>query len=174
MEGQEASFRFHAGFAKFVTVTPGQGWISPFYLFPPYGTCTGYSRIVHGGEILSAFASMSVLPGMAMNAGRLLTVAAGGNRRSIGLSGREQGTFAAVLGGNPPFPGAERHPLFLRPQTYEISGAGEEVGAFRAPVAVSKSVRWTGRERISTVDRRHGVTVHWTPPMRRTRSSSWR
>ena len=163
VEQQEASFRFDAGFAKFVDAAPGESWISPFYLFPPYGSCTGYSRIVHGGEIVSAFSSMSVLPGTALNAGRLLTVAAGDDRRPIGLSGPNQGTFAAVLGGRSPFPGVPRSPLFLHPQTYAISGVGEEVGAFRTPVAVSKSVRWIDRARIRTIDRGQGVTVHWTP-----------
>jgi uncharacterized protein (TIGR03437 family) len=55
LERKEASFNFDAGFARFVAVPAGPPQISPSYLFPPYGACTGYNRIVHGGEMLSTF-----------------------------------------------------------------------------------------------------------------------
>jgi hypothetical protein len=81
----------------------------------------------------------------------------------IGLSSAAERTFAAILGGRSPFPGVTPSPLYLRPQSYEIFGGGEEVGAFRAHVSVSKFVRWNNRRRVTAIDRRQGVTVHWTP-----------
>jgi uncharacterized protein (TIGR03437 family) len=162
VENQQAAFRFEAGFATFVAAAPGDSWISPFYLFPPYGSCTGYNRIAHGGEILSGFTSMSVLAGTPIDAGGLLTITGGGSRRSIGASYVNPGSFGAPIGGHSPFPGAEESPLFLRPGAFAVSAAGTGTGPFRAVVAVSKPVRWTDRARITTVDRRRGVTVHWT------------
>ncbi len=163
IDRQEAAFNFDAGFAKFVAMPDGTPQIDRYYLFPPYGTCTGYSRVVHGGEIMSPFASLSAVQGVPIDAGGLLTVRGGENPRSIGLYNKAEKSFGAVLGGRSPFPGVAQSPLLLLPQTYEISGDGGEVGSFRAPVTVSKLLRWNNRARVTAIDRRLGVTVDWTP-----------
>jgi len=111
----------------------------------------------------SPFASLSVVQGVAIEAGRHLTVRDGRETRSIGLYNAAEKSFAGVLGGRSPFPGVAQSPLFLRPQIYEISGDGGEVGAFRAPVTDPKLVRWNNRARVNSIDRSQGVTLDWTP-----------
>lgn len=162
VDGQRASFDFDAGLARFFAIPAGPVEVAPFYLFPPLNTCTAYTRMVQDSEILSSFGSMEAARGVSLDAGPAIAARTGNETRTMALAPRSGRGFAGVLGGRSPFPGAPQSPLFLRPQLYELSGAGgADAGAFRAVVPVSKPVRWINRAQVSRVDRSEGVRVEW-------------
>ena len=160
-DGSSARFRVDTAFGKFVENPPVHGSTDRWLSFPPPGTCTAQERFTHLRGMMTTVSPLDLIEGKALDAGEQLTFSGAGGTRRIGKPQGSENTYGGVLGGNSPVPTANNLPLFLRPGGYSISGQGPDTGAFTAEVQALNPIRWKDRDRIATVDRSRGVTVHW-------------
>jgi len=164
-DGESARFRMDTALAKFVENFPVHGSADRFLSLPPPGACTAEEHFTQLRGLVTTVSPLDLIDGTALDAGEQLIVRGAAGTRHFG---KPQGsdTYGGVLGGNAPVPTASNFPLFLRAGEYTISGNGPDTGAFAARLEAQKPIRWKDRDRILSVDRSRGVTVHWAAARR--------
>lgn len=128
---------------------------------PPPGTCTAYTvagDLLSGNVELPAFAPN----GSALNGGPITLTGPNGSAATTvsAFSSLPQfllGYFGGTIAGTTISGG-----LALNPGTYQVSGNGSGIGAFKATLKVPAPITWTGEDSLATVDRSQPLTVAWS------------
>ena len=153
----KADFHTDLGYADF---RAGAGEANPIYLFPPSGTCTGYTGFIRTHDLFTPLEKLSA--GDSLDAGESIAITGPGGQRSLTRKNKANALYTSVLGGSTPLPMREPLPLFLRPGDYRIDvPGGPAIAPFGANVRVEQTIRWKNRDSASVVDRLQGSTVHW-------------
>jgi uncharacterized protein (TIGR03437 family) len=132
-------------------------------LLPPPGTCTMYtSSYQAGGDISNSISSIAAPEGRGLDAGASLILARRGASRSIGEGWHNPGSYHMHLGAAGPAAQRGMPAPFLDPGEYTLTGpGGKDVAPFRIRFEIPPPFTWTDRDRIATIQRSRGVTVHW-------------
>jgi uncharacterized protein (TIGR03437 family) len=144
---------------------------SPLRLAPPPGTCTAYTggyESGHQGSLsISNFTDVPIewwvpeILGASLDAGRRLVLRRGSQTRSLPVV--QDGYYRDRLGEKRGTENVGR-PLFLDPGPVQIGiTGGRDVRTFSMTSTIPAEFEWTDREQTRSIDRAHGVTVHWKP-----------
>lgn len=130
---------------------------------PPPGTCRSYTSSYDGDEEPSTALSSLIVPeGSGLDVGATLVLSRGAQTREIDEMVEQSGEYRARLG----LSGFGRRqgiqPPFLQPGEFVLRApGGGGAGAFTTTVTIPPPFEWIDRDRITTVDRSRGLTVHW-------------
>jgi uncharacterized protein (TIGR03437 family) len=152
------------GFAKFVA-DPPRGLSGNLIMFPPPGTCTASERVSKLKNLLTTLSPLHGIEGVALDGGPALSVDREREHRPLSRV-KDALDYVSVLGGDLPIPIPVNFPLFLQPGNYRVTADSPSTGAISYEVPVGKSLEWTNRNSISTIDRAKGVTLRWKPGQR--------
>jgi len=131
---------------------------NPMFSLPPAGTCTAYAV---PGDLLKG----DILPGAvpsgatALNFGSAFTLSGPG-----GMTMLQNFLTANPLQylGSSVSSGLFPNTSFLQPGSYQVSGAGGDVGPFSVSATMPQPLTWTNRDQIVLVDRTQPLNVTWS------------
>jgi len=133
-------------------------------LLPPSGTCTSATSSYQSESDLTLSLSSLVVPqGGGLDAGDQLTLERSGETRTIGENAAGKGDYRARLGLAGMDLNRKLPPPFLLPGEFKLTApGGPNIGPFSLNLLTPPEFQWTDRDQINSVDRKLGVTLHWT------------
>jgi uncharacterized protein (TIGR03437 family) len=154
--------------AIFVKRAEGDQGLSGMNAVPPPGACTVYTGRFGGGPTSATLlgGAFNTAPGRRINVGPAIQIHTSWGDRSLPL--RSEGLYETVMGSDL-IAGSPAGGTYLEPGNYLVSApGGADIGGFSLAFTVPRPVQWTNRNKISRIDRDHGVDIEWrnADPMR--------
>jgi uncharacterized protein (TIGR03437 family) len=132
-------------------------------LVPPLGTCRSYTSSYDADEEPSVSLSSLIVPeGRGLDVGGKLVLSRGSQTREIDELAERPGDYQGRLGLSGFVSRQGIPPPFLQPGQFVLRApGGSGAGPFTTTATITPPFEWIDRDRITTVDRSRGLTVHW-------------
>ncbi len=132
-------------------------------LIPPPGTCRNYTSSYDADEEPTTSLSALIVPeGRGLDVGAKLVLSRGSQTREIEELVERPGDYQARLGLSGFISRQGIPPPFLQPGQFKLRApGGSGAGPFTTSATIPPPFEWIDRDRISSVDRSVGLTVHW-------------